>query len=68
MPFSLGSVQAKLFDLPRFARSADLHRLPTVRPGDTVYVPFERDSIWHKMMTGLTDMLPLTLFLSGLGG
>ncbi|MEM7426187.1 MAG: SLBB domain-containing protein [Pseudomonadota bacterium] len=59
--------QARLFDLVKFAKSADLDRLPTVRPGDTIYVPFEKDSIWYKAMNGLKDVLPLALFIAGLG-
>ncbi len=31
--------QARMFDLLSFAKTADTHMLPVVRPGDTVYVP-----------------------------
>ena len=49
--------QARSFDLIEFTHSAEFDSLPVLRAGDTVYVPFRRESGLEKFRRGLTDIV-----------
>lgn len=51
--------QARVFDLPKFAKTGDFAMLPVVRAGDTVYVPSETQGDWHVFMNGVTDTVSI---------
>jgi protein involved in polysaccharide export with SLBB domain len=49
--------QARLFNLPRFARTGDTAMLPVIRAGDTIYVPDSRQSEWRQFFDGMRDVV-----------
>jgi len=51
--------QARHFDLSKFARSASFSDLPVLRAGDTIYIPFRRESGFEKFRRGLTDVVQI---------
>lgn len=51
--------QARSFDLVKFTRSASFSDLPVLRAGDTVYIPFRRESSYEKFRKGLTDVIQI---------
>jgi protein involved in polysaccharide export with SLBB domain len=63
--------QSKTFDLVGFAKNPDFDQIPTLRAGDTVYIPDVSQSGWQIFMTGVRDtasMLSVFGLLSVLGG
>lgn len=59
--------QARSFDLPGFARSGDITRLPVVRPGDTVYVPSSAQSPWRVAFDTLRDLVSVLSIVALIG-
>ncbi len=59
--------QASSFDLPAFARSGDITRLPVVRAGDTVYVPSNTQSGWRVFFDTLRDIIPVISIIALIG-
>jgi protein involved in polysaccharide export with SLBB domain len=59
--------QARSFDLPAFARSGDVTRLPVVRAGDTVYVPTSAQSDWRLFFDGVRDIVTMLSVVALLG-
>lgn len=59
--------QARTFDLPGFARSGDVTRLPVVRAGDTVYVPTSAQSDWRLFFDGVRDIVTMLSVVALLG-
>jgi protein involved in polysaccharide export with SLBB domain len=59
--------QARSFDLPGFARSGDVTRLPVVRPGDMVYVPNSAQSDWRLFFDGVRDIVTMLSVVALLG-
>jgi protein involved in polysaccharide export with SLBB domain len=59
--------QARSFDLPAFARSGDVTRLPVVRPGDTVYVPTSAQSDWRLFFDSVRDIVTMLSVIALLG-
>jgi protein involved in polysaccharide export with SLBB domain len=59
--------QARSFDLPAFARSGDITRLPVVRAGDTVYVPTSAQSDWRLFFDGVRDIVTMLSVVALLG-
>jgi protein involved in polysaccharide export with SLBB domain len=59
--------QARSFDLPAFARSGDVTRLPVVRAGDTVYVPTSAQSDWRQFFDGVRDIVTMLSVIALLG-
>ena len=51
--------QARSFDLVKFTRSASFSDLPVLRAGDTVYIPFRRESSYEKFRKGLTYVIQI---------
>jgi protein involved in polysaccharide export with SLBB domain len=51
--------QARSFDLPGFARSGDVTRLPLVRAGDTIYVPTSAQSDWRQFFDSVRDIVTM---------
>ncbi|MCP4320910.1 MAG: sugar ABC transporter substrate-binding protein [Alteromonadales bacterium] len=51
--------QARSFDLTKFTNSAAFADLPVLRAGDTVYIPFRRESGFEKFRRGLTDVVQI---------
>jgi protein involved in polysaccharide export with SLBB domain len=49
--------QARSFNLSDFSRNAKFSDLPVLRAGDTVYIPFRRESGYEKFRKGLTDVV-----------
>lgn len=61
--------QARTFDLVAFAKTGDVTKLPTIRPGDTVYVPSIAQSDWKIFMDGVRDAVSvLSIFAIIRGG
>ena len=58
---------ARLFDLVRFAKTADIDKLPIVRAGDTVYVPNLSQSDWKIFMDGFKDVIPIISLIALIG-
>jgi protein involved in polysaccharide export with SLBB domain len=61
------SDQARSFDLPAFARTGDVTRLPVVRAGDTVYVPTSSQSDWRMFFDGVRDIVTMLSVVALLG-
>ncbi len=59
--------QAQLFDLIDFAKTGDFSKLPVVRPGDTVYVPYESQSIYRMVLDGMQDIISVLGFVAIIG-
>jgi protein involved in polysaccharide export with SLBB domain len=59
--------QARSFDLPAFARSGDVTRLPIVRAGDTVYVPTSAQSDWRLFFDSVRDIVTMLSVIALLG-
>ena len=51
--------QARSFNLVEFSRTASFADLPVLRAGDTIYIPFRRESNYEKFRKGLTDIVQL---------
>jgi len=51
--------QARSFDLTKFTSTAAFSDLPVLRAGDTVYIPFRRESGFEKFRRGLTDVVQI---------
>ena len=51
--------QARSFDLGDFSRTAAFADLPVLRPGDTVYVPYQSESNFEKFRSGLSDVIQI---------
>jgi protein involved in polysaccharide export with SLBB domain len=51
--------QAKTFDLLDFSQTADVSKLPVLRAGDTVYIPYRSASVYHKVRSGLSDIFQI---------
>lgn len=58
---------ARLFDLVAFAKSGDINRLPTIRAGDTLYVPNLSQSDWKIFMDGFKDVIPIISLIALIG-
>ena len=56
--------QARLFDLPGFARTGDFRKVPAVRAGDTVYVPASSQSDWRMFFDNLRDVVSVVSILA----
>lgn len=50
------SDQASTFDLIDFVKAPDQHELPVLRPGDTLFVPSEKEGNWYKFRQSLADV------------
>lgn len=59
--------QARSFDLPAFARSGDITRIPVVRAGDTVYVPSTAQSNWRMFFDTLRDIVSVLSIVALIG-
>ncbi len=59
--------QARTFDLIAFSKTANLHNLPVLRAGDTVYIPEENDSLIYKLRTGLKDVFQVAATVALIG-
>lgn len=59
--------QARTFDLIAFSKTANLHNLPVLRAGDTVYIPEESDSLVYKLRTGLKDVFQVAATVALIG-
>ncbi len=59
--------QARTFDLAEFSRTASIADMPTLRAGDTVYIPNKENSTVEKMRTGLNDVFQITALAVLLG-
>ncbi len=59
--------QARTFDLVEFSKTANIHKLPLLRAGDTIYIPDESESLAAHIRMGLKDILQLatTIILIG---
>lgn len=67
--FTGGREEARLFDLPAFAKTGDIRRVPVVRAGDLVYVPNKGQSEWRgftETLSGLLQGVTLVALLSRL--
>lgn len=51
--------QARHFDLGKFTRTAAFDDLPVLRAGDTVYIPFHRESAYEIYSRGLTHFIQI---------
>ncbi len=61
--FMGGREEARLLDLPAFAKTGDIRRVPVVRAGDLVYVPNKSQSEWRSFTESLSSVLQgVTLF------
>lgn len=49
--------QARSFDLSDFSSTAAFAKLPVLRAGDTVYIPFRSESAYEKFRAGLGDVI-----------
>lgn len=47
--------EARVFNLPQFAKTGDFSLLPVVREGDTIYVPNVEQSDWAIFMSNVRD-------------
>jgi hypothetical protein len=52
------SAQARAFNLAEFARTGNLEKVPTVRAGDTLYIPDSSQSDWSRLTKTLSEVLP----------
>jgi len=51
--------QASYFDLLKFAKTADISRLPVIRPGDTIYVPEESEGDLQKAADTMRNIMAI---------
>ena len=58
------SAQARAFNLTEFARTGNLEKVPTVRAGDTVYIPDAGQSDWSRLTKTLGEVLPAAAILA----
>ncbi len=56
--------QARIFNLPKFAKTGDFSMLPVVRAGDTVYVPTLSQSDWTMFMDNVRDLVSVLSILA----
>ncbi len=59
--------QAKTFNLLEFSQTADMTKLPLLRAGDTVYVPYQSQSAFSKFRQGLSDVFQFASIAALLG-
>ncbi len=59
--------QARVFNLAKFAKTADFASLPVIRAGDTVFVPDQSLSSISKARSGLQDIFQMVTLASLLG-
>jgi len=59
--------QAQVFDLAKFAQTADFAALPVLRVGDTIYVPDQSHSTLAKARAGLRDVFEIVSLATLLG-
>lgn len=52
--------QARVFNLAKFSKTANIYDLPVIRAGDTIYVPHKDESFAEKARAGLRDLLQIT--------
>jgi len=62
-----GQHHSRLFDLVEFAKSGNFSKLPVLNAGDTVYVPPQEQSAWHRFVTGLQESVTVISFAHLLG-
>ena len=51
--------QASYFNLLKFAKTADISRLPVIRPGDTIYVPEESEGDLQKAADTMRNIMAI---------
>jgi protein involved in polysaccharide export with SLBB domain len=56
--------EARVFDLPKFAKTGDFAMLPVIRAGDTVYVPNQSQSDWTIFMDNIRDSVSVLSILA----
>ncbi len=56
---SAHEAQASYFDLLKFAKTADISRLPVIRPGDTIYVPEETEDDLQKAADTMRNIMAI---------
>lgn len=49
--------QARTFNLSLFSKTGNFNALPVLRAGDTVYIPYRRESNFVKFQQGLGDVI-----------
>lgn len=59
--------QAQSFDLLAFSKTADVTKLPLLRAGDTVYIPYRSASAFQKWRQGLSDVFQFASIAALLG-
>ena len=59
--------QAQSFDLLAFSKTADVTKLPLLRAGDTVYIPYRSASVFQKWRQGLSDVFQFASIAALLG-
>ncbi|KEY91751.1 polysaccharide export protein [Candidatus Photodesmus blepharus] len=59
--------QSRTFNFIKFATTADIHQLPIVRSGDTIYVPDRTNRFLEKVRIGLENIARLTTTIALIG-
>jgi protein involved in polysaccharide export with SLBB domain len=57
-----------IFDLTEFVKTPNFTKLPTVRAGDTVYVPDLSASNWNQFMDSIKDVVSIVSIVAITGG
>jgi protein involved in polysaccharide export with SLBB domain len=58
--------KARVFDLVAFAKTGNIDLLPTVRPGDTIYVPNMQQAAWKQFQDAVSGIVPIAALIVAL--
>jgi protein involved in polysaccharide export with SLBB domain len=58
--------KARVFDLVQFAKTGNIDLLPTVRAGDTIYVPNMQQAAWKQFQDAISGIVPIAALIIAL--
>jgi protein involved in polysaccharide export with SLBB domain len=58
--------RARVFDLVQFAKTGNIDLLPTVRAGDTIYVPNMQQAAWKQFQDAVSGIVPIAALIVAL--